>query len=373
MDIPFRMSSTVFTSLESIGIELMSLFKKGDAAVMKFWISGYSQENFPSVCLFDLDQYNSVWKTCLSNPSYLCFHGPFLFALGEFKEYGTLTSFRFQEGAWVPVDSLRTEGGALCHITTDSSMNFLAGSCWGSGHLFTVRLHPDGTFGPVLFSEVLDDGTGRKSRVHFSKIIGQYLYSVNIELDAIFCFHQENGDLRPASILQLPAGCGPRHFYADEQRQRFYCVTEYSSELLVIDSSSPENLRLLGRYPMLDPGFSGKSTGSTLAVSRDGQDLYCANRGEDTVVHFRLSPEGTPTLSGRYSCHGSCPRHIALLDNDRFVGIANQSSDEVILLERNRSEGTLGEMPAFRIPFASPSFLEDAAFFREPSFLEDVF
>ena len=69
MDIPFRMSSTVFTSLESIGIELMSLFKKGDAAVMKFWISGYSQENFPSVCLFDLDQYDSVWKTCLSNPS----------------------------------------------------------------------------------------------------------------------------------------------------------------------------------------------------------------------------------------------------------------------------------------------------------------
>ena len=225
---------------------------------------------------------------------------------------------------------------------------------------------------------MLDDGTGRKSRMHFSKILGQYLYAVNIELDAIFCFHQENGNLRPASILQLPADCGPRHFYADEQRQRFYCVTEYSSELLVIDSSSPENLRLLGRYPMLDSSFSGKSTGSTLAVSRDGQDLYCANRGEDTVVHFRLSTEGTPALAGRYSCHGNCPRHIALLDDDRFVGIANQTSDEVILLERNRSDGALGEVPAFRIPFASPSFLEDAAFlenclFWKTSFKEHVF
>ncbi len=324
---------------------------------MKFWISGYSKEGSPSVSLYDLDCQTAVWTANLPNPSYLCFQEPFLFALGEFHDHGQLTSFRLQNGTLVPIDSLRVEGGALCHITVNASRTFLAGSCWETGHFFTVRLHPDGTFGQVLFSQILDDGTRRKSRMHFSKILGEYIYGVNIELDAIFCFRHENGILCPVSVLRLPSGCGPRHFYADEKRQLFYCVTEYSSELLVIDSSHRENLRLLDRYPLLDPGFSGESTGSTLAVSHNGKDLYAANRGEDTIVHFHLSDEGIPTLAGRYSCYGNCPRHIALLGKDRLLGIANQKSDEVILLERDSANGMLGKMPVNRIPFASPSFI----------------
>ena len=325
---------------------------------MKFWISGYSRKNYPSAALYDSKQSATLWTADLENPSYLCFRGPYLFALGEFDNYGTLSSFRREGNTFLPVDTLRLEGGALCHITTDPDMTFLAGSCWGTGHFFTVALRPDGTFGSLLFSQVLDDGTGRKSRMHFSKILGDYLYGVNIELDAIFCFRQEQGQLTPVSILRLPEGCGPRHFYADEKRRLFYCVTEYSSELLVIDSSQPKQLRLVSRHPLLDPGFSGESTGSTLAVSRGGRDLYAANRGEDTIAHFRLSPEGRPTLAGRYSCHGKCPRHIALLDQDRILGIANQNSDEVILLQRG-GDGTLGTAPATHIPFASPSFVAE--------------
>lgn len=335
---------------------------KEDLKSMKFWISGYSRKDCPSAALYDLKQNAALWTANLENPSYLCFNGPYLFALGEFDNYATLSSFYRDGDTFLPVDTLRLEGGALCHITTDFSMQFLAGSCWGTGHFFTVALNPDGTFGPLLFSRMLDDGTGRKSRMHFSKILGNYLYGVNIELDAIFCFQQEKGQLTPVSILQLPQGCGPRHFYADEKRQRFYCVTEYSSELLVIDSSRPKQLRLLERHSLLAPGFSGESTGSTLAVSQDGADLYAANRGEDTIVHFRLSPEGHPVLAGRYSCHGKCPRHIALLDHDQILGIANQNSDQVILLERNVHDGALGVEPAVKIPFASPSFVaEDPA------------
>lgn len=329
---------------------------------MKFWISGYSRKDSPSAALYDTETSAPLWTAHLENPSYLCFRGPYLFALGEFDTYGTLASFRREGNTFLPVDTLRLEGGALCHITTDSAMSFLAGSCWGTGHFFTVSLKPDGSFGPLLFSRILDDGTGRKSRMHFSKVLGNYLYGVNIELDAIFCFRQQAGQLTNVSILRLPQGCGPRHFYADEKRGLFYCVTEYSSELLVIDSSQPEQLKLLERHSLLAPGFAGESTGSTLAVSKDGRDLYAANRGEDTIAHFRLSPEGHPSLAGRYSCHGKCPRHIALLDHDRILAIANQNSDQVIFLERNSPEGSLGSEPAAKIPFASPSFVaEDPA------------
>ena len=329
---------------------------------MKIWISGYSRKDHPSMALYDPASSAPLWAADPGNPSWLCFHGPYVFAVGEFDDHGTLTSFLREGNRLRLIDTTDTEGGALCHITTDASMEFLSGSCWGTGHFFTVQLHADGTFGPVLFSQVLDDGTGRKSRMHFSSILGDFIYAVNIELDALFCFRQEKGRLTPVSLLRLPKGCGPRHFYADQKRRRFYCVTEYSSQLLVIDSTRPEKPELLGQYPLLDPAFAGESTGSTLAVSRDGRDLYAANRGEDTIVHFTLSPEGIPSLAGRYSCHGKCPRHIALMDQDGVLGIANQRSDEVILLERDFDTGRLGRKPLQRISFASPSFVAEDSF-----------
>lgn len=329
---------------------------------MKIWISGYSRKGHPSMALYDPASSAPLWTADPGNPSWLCFRGPYVFALGEFDDHGTLTSFLREGDRLIPIDTMHTEGGALCHITTDTSMEFLAGSCWGTGHFFTVQLHENGTFGQVLYSQVLDDGTGRKSRMHFSEITGDFIYAVNIEQDAIFCFRQEKGRPTPVSLLRLPKGCGPRHFYADHKRQRFYCVTEYSSQLLVIDSSQPENLRLMSRYPLLDTAFTSENTGSTLAVSQDGRSLYAANRGENTIVHFTLSPDGTPALAGRYSCHGKCPRHIALMDQDRMLGIANQNSDEVILLERRPDTGALSFQPFQRISFASPSFVAEDSF-----------
>ncbi len=326
---------------------------------MKFWISGYSRGSQPSAALYDWKQEAPLWQASLDNPSYLCRRGDFLFALGEFDEYGTLSSFRRNGNDWVPVDTIRLEGGALCHITTDPAMTFLAGSCWGTGHFFTIRLNSDGTFGKLLFHQKLDDGTGRRSRMHFSCILGDCLYAVNIELDAVFCFRLERGVPVFVSILKLPSGCGPRHFYPDKRRKLFYCVTEYSSQLLVIDASRPENLRLIAGYPLLDKDFHGESTGSTLAVTRDGRDLYAANRGEDTIVHFHLETDGTPVLRDRVSCCGRCPRHIALLDDDRILGIANQNSDEVILLKRAPEDGSLGTLPVRRIAFPSPSFIRE--------------
>ena len=93
---------------------------------MKFWISGYSRKNYPSAALYDSKQSAALWTADLENPSYLCFRGPYLFALGEFDNYGTLSSFRREGNTFLPVDTLRLEGGALCHITTDPDMTFLA-------------------------------------------------------------------------------------------------------------------------------------------------------------------------------------------------------------------------------------------------------
>ena len=50
------------------------------------------------------------------------------------------------------------------------------------------------------------------------------------------------------------------------------------------------------------------------------------------------------------------------MDQDGVLGIANQRSDEVILLERDFDTGRLGRKPLQRISFASPSFVAEDSF-----------
>ena len=335
---------------------------------MNFLISGYGTGSEPTILRCHNDR--TVWTSCIPNPSYLCETDRFLFAIGEFDDHCTVTSFSRKTDScyqgdstsdnFIPVDSSRLEGTSLCHLDVDNDRHFLAGSCWGNGLFFTVSYNEDGTFGDILYQEYQSDGTGRTSRVHCSLILGDWIYTVNIELDLIICYHLENGIPCEYSRLSLPAGTGPRHLYANRRDHLFYCVTEYSSQLLTIDYTNPKEMKLLSALSLLDPGFTQTSYGSSLAVTKDLRHLYAANRGENTIAHFTLDRHGMPVFSDRISCLGNWPRHIALLDEDTCLGIANQYSGEVVFLVRNRDTGVLSTDAVLRIPLSGASFISES-------------
>lgn len=322
---------------------------------MDFIISGYGTDSRPTIMQYQGE--NLVWSSCIPNPSYLCETGNLLFAVGEFEDHCTVTSF-YKEGCTCrQIDSIRLDGTSLCHLSAHPGQHFLAGSCWGNGLFFTVSYHEDGTFGDILYQEYQSDGTDRTSRVHCALILDEWIYAVNIELDFIICYHQENGIPSKYSRIALPTGTGPRHIYANRAQHLLYCVTEYSSQLLTIDYSVPKEMKLLSTLPLLDPEFTGTSYGSSLAVTNDLRHLYAANRGENTIAHFLLDSRGIPSFSDRISCLGDWPRHIALLDNDRLLGIANQNSGEVVFLPRDCENGKLSQNISQRISLSEASFL----------------
>lgn len=324
---------------------------------MDFIISGYGTGSQPTIKHYQNQQV--IWTSCIPNPSFLCDTEHFLFAVGEFDDHCTITSFSKDKPGCPEIDTVTLEGTCLCHLSAHPTQHFLAGSCWGNGLFFTILYNADGTFGDILYKEYQSDGTGRTSRVHCALILNDWIYSVNIELDLIICYHLENRIPVPYSRLLLPSGTGPRHIYANTRDRLFYCVTEYSSQLLTIDYSSPEEMKLLCTQTLLDSSFTGESYGSSLAVTSDLKHLYAANRGENTIAHFLLDTNGMPVFSDRTSCLGDWPRHIALLDHDQWLAIANQKSGEVVFLSRDFHTGILGQEAFLTIP------LEGASFFGE--------
>ena len=96
----------------------------------------------------------------------------------------------------------------------------------------------------------------------------------------------------------------------------------------------------------------------------DGKFLYVSNRGKaNEILVYAINPgNGELTEVQRRSVEGDHPREFALSPNGKFLLIANQMSNEIVVLERDRSTGKLGKTLQ-KLPMDAPS---DVKFINRP-------
>ena len=80
-------------------------------------------------------------------------------------------------------------------------------------------------------------------------------------------------------------------------------------------------------------------------ASPDGKFLYVSNRGKaNEILVFAINPaNGELTEIQRRSVEGDHPREFALSPNGKFLLIANQMSNAIVVLERDPQTGKLGK------------------------------
>jgi YVTN family beta-propeller protein len=113
------------------------------------------------------------------------------------------------------------------------------------------------------------------------------------------------------------------------------------------------------RVSLAPPGFSGKSGAAALHLSPDGRFLYVTNRGTDNqLVAFAVAPSsGELTLIARRSTEGLEPREFAIDPSGRYVLVANQHSNTVVVMRRDPASGRVGETIQV-LPVDAPSDLK---------------
>lgn len=336
------------------------------------FVSGYGLTNDKgaSIALYamtnQLEFGMEVWKDTILAPSFLCTYKDQCFAIREEGHSGSVLCYQRIEGKYILRDELILEGGALCHIVYQPITQTLYCSFYETGHVAAVKVE-DYHFVKVLnfFQMKAQDGEGL-TRAHCCALEpdGTSVLITNIALDRIYIYESNAGVLSPntfCEFVQLEKGIGPRHIKFHPLQRYLYLITEYSNEVLVFlfDHYKGEpSLKLLQQITTLPPDFTGISNGSSLDISKDGRFLYAANRGADTVAVYEINSAGTLCNIQNTSCGGKCPRHIALTKDDAGLMIANQKSDEVVVLRVNGDNGMLSDVVS-RIPFAQPSFMEE--------------
>ena len=139
---------------------------------MSYLISGYGSKDQPNITLYNTLE-TPPWSSSIPNPSFLCQKDNLLFAVGEFEDHCTITSFlRDADGSFgKEIDTIQLKGTCLCHLSAHSEEHFLAGSCWGDGTFFTISYGDDGKFGDILYEEQQSNDTSDPSRVHCALIL----------------------------------------------------------------------------------------------------------------------------------------------------------------------------------------------------------
>lgn len=194
---------------------------------------------------------------------------------------------------------------------------------------------------------------------------GKYVFSNDLGADKIFVYRfdpKANPELpltaaTPASV-QLPPGSGPRHLLFSGDGKHAWLTMEMSAQVAVFDYKDgqlkqTQMVELATGQPVSD------KAAAALHASRDGKFLYVSNRGTaNQLLVFAIDPaSGHLKELQRRSVEGDHPREFSLDPSGKFLLIANQKSNQIVVVERDSTTGLLGKTVQ-KLPMDAPSDLK---------------
>lgn len=302
----------------------------------------------------------------IGNPSFVKISPDkkYLYAVEETDRYenssGGVAAFRIDGDSLVKINANATVGAHPCHIGLSKDGRFLAASSYTGGSLTIFGLGDDGALLPnpqFIDHRILD--TVKTSHVHSAQFTADGLFVADLGLDAVKRYQWVGKEFVPAEqpSLDMASGAGPRHFAFGQDGKYLYVINELNSTLTTLERNEDGTYQEVESLSTLDKDFTGESFCADIHLSQDGKFLYGSNRGENTIVIFKVDPStGKLSLAGRESVKGDWPRNFALDPSGDFLLVANQRSNNIVVFNRDKTNGTLQFLHEYKLP--SPVCLE---------------
>lgn len=294
---------------------------------------------------------------------------------GQADPLGRVSSFAIDpQTHWLsPLNQVRSLGDepAYASLSHDERYLFVANYAvqpQPGGSLTVLRLADDGHLAAVVqrdrhAASRVDTLRQASSHPHgvVASVDGRYVFVSDLGADRVFAYRYRPGQPLPLEAtppVVLPPGSGPRHLWFGGDGRHAYLTLEISAQVAVFDYREG----VLERRQLLDLAAgrpaSDKAAGA-LHGSADGRFLYVSNRGTaNQLLVFAIDPDsGQLAQIQRRSVEGLEPREFSLDPTGRFVLVANQRSNQIVVLARDPATGLLGDVVQ-RLAIDSPAALK---------------
>jgi 6-phosphogluconolactonase (cycloisomerase 2 family) len=174
-----------------------------------------------------------------------------------------------------------------------------------------------------------------------------YVYLPDLGADSIRAFRFQPDSVHvlenaPERSVACEPGSGPRHMAFHPNGAFAYCVEELSGNVSVymLNQGFLSRIQLIFAYSKKQEEYNS----ADIHISPDGLFLYASNRfdQENTIAIFAIDPfTGLLELKGHQSTLGDHPRNFTLDKSGRFLLVANQLSNAVVVFKRDEKTGML--------------------------------
>lgn len=308
----------------------------------------------------------------LANPSWFAVNRAQtrLFAVSEVgsqpsNTVGYISSYRLSSGGHLTfINRVKDLGDDPTHLILSRDERYLFVSNYAlddspGGMLVTIPVEPNGKLEPIsqAFSfkgSHVDPIRQSSSHVHSATLSpdGHFVFVADLGADRLYSYRylendQQQRPLQPieSDLPHLPPGSGPRHMVFSPDGHQAYVTHEMSGQVIVFDY---DNGQLSPRQILrLAPdGIKGQDSLAAIHVSPDGRFVYATNRGSyNQLVTMRVQPQTHQLeLIQRVNVQGQEPREFTLSPDGHFVLIANQKSNEIVIMRRDPGSGLIGEV-----------------------------
>lgn len=316
----------------------------------RLFVSGYTddptQEGVAAVTFDGSRLKKTGGLNGLRNPSYIQPDEGKIYIVEETRETAEISCATYQTDGNLEFLWRRTvPGSGLCHITPAGPYLFAAG--YSGGTLTGVRKdNGENIFFKEFYGHGLNLRRQEKAHVHSALLSpdGTRIIAADLGTDRLYQFMLEkNGTLRADNQpwIQVAGGTGPRHFVFHPNGKWVYLVGELDLSLNVLRYEEHQ-LKWVNKYSLGQKGREESLLAADVRVTADGKFVYASVRGLDIICGFRIRDEGglLEPIGSVYS-EGQCPRSIDISPDDRYLAVANQLSDEIIVFQRDLNDGEL--------------------------------
>ncbi len=307
-----------------------------------------------------------------ANPSFLAIHpnGRVLYAVNELEK-GAVRAFAIARdtGALTRLNEQPSEGGAPCYVSVDRSGRVVLVANYTGGSVALLPIQPDGALAPAA-QVVQHTGKGpnaeRQEAPHAHCILpdpsNRFALAADLGADRVFVYrldldgkllHVEDGDavMRP--------GAGPRHIAFHPTLPLVFVANELDSTVATLRFDAERGtLSPVDTRSTVPAGWTGTNYPADIHVASTGRSLYVSNRGHNSIAVLSVAETtggGALVLDQVVSTEGDWPRNFSLDPTGRWLLVANQRSDSIVVFGRDPDNGRLTPTrPPQRIAIPSP-------------------
>lgn len=288
------------------------------------------------------------------NPSYLAIQqGTRIIAVVSETQSGMVYTYTLPPGedTLIQLSRMKSGGDSPCHVAFDNTGKTILVANYGTGTISAYNTDSSGYISePYIVTHTGIGPTGRQTSAHAHMVAvspdNRYVYSCDLGADSIFIYRFGHSTqlLLKAGSYATAAGAGPRHMVFHPFLNVAYVTNELNGTVEAMSRNAETGkLSKLQAISAMPAGSTDPPSCADIRVTPSGRYLYVSNRGQtNNLAIFAIDPaSGKLVLTGHQPALGMIPRSFVIHGSEKFLIVANQNSDNLVVFRISKTDGRL--------------------------------